>query len=926
MRLETIHARSFGPFTDRTLVLAPGLTVIHGPNESGKSTWHSAIYFGLCGMRRARGSPRGDERDYAERHRPWKAEAWEVGAVVALDDGRRIELRHDLEGRVDCRATDAALGRDVSAEIMYEGAPDGSRFLGLDRRAFLATACIRQAELLGITQQGGLLQEHLQRAAASARSDGTAAAAIARLVEFHKEQVGQTRTNSTKPLRRALDRLEAAQEALRAAADDHRAYCQLVARADELRADAASTRDRLRAMRALVAAREAESWSVRVERAHELGARFAAGPPASRSDDDDLAAAVESALRAFADRPIVVDLGGTSATEIRDRIAALPQVPAGDRAPDPLVLSARKDYAETRHALELHEADRPAPVKQPATGGASEDTLRDLARDLELETPAIDPVLGERVTQAEQHLADLAEQPRRRGVLIAGVAAALAGASAIGFGMTIAGLVMLAVAGIALIVWMLMRTGPQARINALTELRIAEDALGAEKHAAADVARRRAAAETAVAARGLSAIPADLRGLARELADAAQAARDHERWTVRHRHLLTACSATEARLAAELERRGVTVSGRASDAAAGYLTSCADRTRIAAEAARRADFERELAAREAAEQAVADARERRRRAEQTLQDVAARCGAAAACTRPEDAETIAAALREWQATRTASIAADERRRAEWVELETLLAGDTLEALAAKDAELAAEAARLRALVDPALLEHTADVASDAAALQREADDAAREAALAEGALAGRGRELASVAEAEEEAAAAAADLERLRRLEQTLNVTRDFLSRAQERVHRDIAPVLAETVRRWIGRVTGGRYVDALVDPHSLEVRVRSATGEWREATRLSHGTTEQVYLLLRMALARHLARPGERCPLILDDVTVQSDRARTLAILGVLQAISREHQVVLFSQEDDVLTWAEHTLQEPTDRLERLEPVPVAS
>jgi uncharacterized protein YhaN len=211
-------------------------------------------------------------------------------------------------------------------------------------------------------------------------------------------------------------------------------------------------------------------------------------------------------------------------------------------------------------------------------------------------------------------------------------------------------------------------------------------------------------------------------------------------------------------------------------------------------------------------------------------------------------------------------------------------------------------------------------------LQRAADEAVREAAHAEGSLAARRRDLASVAEAEEELASAAADLDRVQALERTLAVTRDFLARAQDRVHRDIAPVLAETVRRWIGPVTGARYTDVLIDPQSLEVRVRSAGGEWREATRLSHGTTEQVYLLLRMALAKHLTKPGESCPLILDDVTVQSDRTRTLAILDVLHAISREHQVILFSQEDEVLTWAEQSLSAPSDRIERLTPPPVAA
>ncbi len=74
------------------------------------------------------------------------------------------------------------------------------------------------------------------------------------------------------------------------------------------------------------------------------------------------------------------------------------------------------------------------------------------------------------------------------------------------------------------------------------------------------------------------------------------------------------------------------------------------------------------------------------------------------------------------------------------------------------------------------------------------------------------------------------------------------------------------------------------------------------------------------MALATHLASSGETCPLILDDITVQSDGARKIALLELLHEISRERQVILFSQEAAVASWAEDNLAPPTDRFARLE------
>jgi uncharacterized protein YhaN len=135
-----------------------------------------------------------------------------------------------------------------------------------------------------------------------------------------------------------------------------------------------------------------------------------------------------------------------------------------------------------------------------------------------------------------------------------------------------------------------------------------------------------------------------------------------------------------------------------------------------------------------------------------------------------------------------------------------------------------------------------------------------------------------------------------------------------------MAPVLAGTLRSWLPRVTAGRYEDTLVEPETLAVRVCGQERVWREARLLSQGAREQVYLLLRLAMVEHLTRRGEVCPLILDDVTVQSDAERTVAILELLHEVSQNRQVILFSQEDDVRKWAESNLTGPRDRLRQLQ------
>lgn len=632
MRFESVTAHAFGPFTDQRLEFAPGLNVVYGPNEAGKSSWHAALYAGLCGLRRARGQPRADERAFTERHRPWDGQTWRVSAVIRLEDGRRIELWHDLEGKVDCRAVDADLGRDCSAEIIHEGAPDGARWLGLDRRSFLATACVRQAELLAIRDHADLLQTSLQRAAASATAESTAAAALERIERFRSDRIGSERA-PTRPLRQALERVAAAREALTAARRGHEEFIDLAVRERALGQEAADAAHQLRLAQAARAAREAERWRTRLRRVRELAAELAAAPPADATAHQEHA-----------------------------RPAAGPAV----RLPWAAALAASV-LAVTGTALAL------------------------------------------------------------AGVLLPGLALLLGAAG-----------------------WLL--------------------------------------------------------------------------WQVRG--------------------------------------------------------------------ALAAARQQLRQAEAAV-----------------------------QAHHTAL-----RRRAE---LEQLLEGLTVEQLEAETRRRQEQAAQLAAGLDAgeiAAFPLEPNAEAQLARLAEQARAAAARHAQACGELEARRAVRPDVAAAEEALAAAEAELARLRQLGWILDRARQFLEQAQQQVHRDIAPQLASSIRRWLLCVTNQRYDDVRVDPETLDVLVRGSSGRWRRAALLSHGTAEQVYLLLRVAMAERLTRPGEVCPLILDDVTVQCDAERKRAVLETLRTISRERQVILFTQELEVLDWASAAADPARDRILRLDPPTLAA
>jgi uncharacterized protein YhaN len=349
---------------------------------------------------------------------------------------------------------------------------------------------------------------------------------------------------------------------------------------------------------------------------------------------------------------------------------------------------------------------------------------------------------------------------------------------------------------------------------------------------------------------------------------------------------------------------------------AAYEAACRERAAQAMRAGSRAALEGALAARRSAEAAAHGAARAVERAVAALREASAAAGL------PEQGEpaSLVAGLEAWRARRSADAERLDAARREWHELTTLLGGRSLEDLRDEADRAAARAGALAARIDPSQLaevEGRDDLASLLEIEREEAERARSDAAAQHGALAEIGRELADVAEAEEAVAEARAELDRVTVLAATLDETLRLLRAAEERVHRDLAPVLADGIGRWLPRVSGGAYADASVDPADLSVRVKeAATGRWRSALLLSEGTREQIYLLLRAAMAQRLATTGETAPVLLDEPTAQADADRKRQLLGVLHELSRERQIVLFTHDDDVVAWAAEALDAERDRL----------
>ncbi len=130
----------------------------------------------------------------------------------------------------------------------------------------------------------------------------------------------------------------------------------------------------------------------------------------------------------------------------------------------------------------------------------------------------------------------------------------------------------------------------------------------------------------------------------------------------------------------------------------------------------------------------------------------------------------------------------------------------------------------------------------------------------------------------------------------TLMVCRHLLEQARSVYERERQPQVIQEADRFLNTMAQARYrLVSSVGEDSIQLEDRSSLGR-KEEICWSAGLADQVYLAIRLGLAREFGRHLEPLPVILDDVLVKFDPTRRAKAARVILEFSREQQVLLFS------------------------------
>ena len=950
MKLLNLHLDGFGRLVGRDFAFAPGFNLIYGPNETGKSTLQQAILALLYGFFDD-GSVTAAKRAVAAAWQPWQADALYAGQLrYALGDGQVFEVQRIFGPKPGASLllhSDSAAPRDVSGE--YRSASQGRLFfadaqLGLSKAVFENTCTVRQAELVALESSAAVITGTLTRLAASASTDTNVADALAVLEQALKD-VGTERAWA-KPLPQAQQKLktleaervkvqQARRELFSHIVEQQQVEARVqvleaeIARWDylELAATAAEIRRRLDVLeQAQVAvaqqAARMEQWQAWAnfpvhlrdevwrlqERRAQLQQECAQGRP--RAEEAQSALAAQRAKIEAAEA----------------RIAALE-----DARSTPAAAQAElQALAETwRRVQDSHQAMQERLYKAQALAN---EAARRIAWEHTALLPALD-VGHAGLAQARQQL----EQARER---VATSAQALAQAEAewTRTGMSVAqfqGLeqtVHEIQSGVRpappprrgcrfwpfgkaraqpdltpteLVIYAQIRPLHTALVKAQVDLESARDALG-ELEAALHSHWGVLLDET-LSAEAFAALGARLGRYQR-----AEAGLEQQNTTVAElQGEIVAIQEAQTQAYTALQYKLVSLGSPATDvqqaladfgqrcqrhAELGREETALEHTRSEARA-----YERELAAWQDRQNALAQAE-------------AELCAALIQAEIICESTTLNAGLtrfaegiekwRQWEKARAEYEAALKQRDA------LLAQGD----VAAWEATWAESQTRLFLIQQehPEWGTLTLDQTPQHYAQQRQHIEERR---VTERDMLTRLRDeiqraaesLRHPAEVEEEIAAVKAEIHRLERFRDALILASTELAQANQEFQQQFAPKLESLMCEGLRQITDERYTQVHVDASSLAVFLLAPErNEQVGVERLSTGTRDLVYLMLRISIAQLMSSTTERLPLLLDDPLVQYDRDRRDRALAFLMQAAAETQVLFFTKDAEILAQVE--------------------
>lgn len=182
MRVDKLHLQDFGQFHNKDITLAPGINVIYGANEAGKSTTKDFIVDMMYGIDKSRGI--GARFDHYEQKKPINGSAFSGAMEVSIDGNSYLVERNFSRAEKKTTLRDLNTGREIP---LQESNDLTGTLFKTDKSTYLNTLCIGDMDASTDKEIADKLNNYIVNIASTRAGDIDAVNAIMDLKNKKKE-------------------------------------------------------------------------------------------------------------------------------------------------------------------------------------------------------------------------------------------------------------------------------------------------------------------------------------------------------------------------------------------------------------------------------------------------------------------------------------------------------------------------------------------------------------------------------------------------------------------------------------------------------------------------------------------------------------------------------------------------------------------
>lgn len=194
MKFNHLKINGFGKLVQKEIELTPGINVIYGENESGKSSLLKCLTAMLYGLAKTKN---GKSIPDIERYKPWKTEEFSASLKYTLDNGENFEVYREFKKKNPSIYN--AEKEDIS-KTFKENKTKGIAFFeeqtGIEEETYLNTAIIEQEGVkLAQASQNSIIQK-ISNKVSSGDDNVSYKKTLTQITKLQGEKVGTDRTQN----------------------------------------------------------------------------------------------------------------------------------------------------------------------------------------------------------------------------------------------------------------------------------------------------------------------------------------------------------------------------------------------------------------------------------------------------------------------------------------------------------------------------------------------------------------------------------------------------------------------------------------------------------------------------------------------------------------------------------------------------------